>query len=354
MCARAATMAAWTEVEAAEWLGAENSEGDRELKLPDRVVQHLVQAFKDGIWDEDDIVQEGETCTKADVDTWKGVFTDADAKKKTSTLVSDIARFLRWLHAFSGDDEDASSKYKPSETCVEDIKTQGASTYHDINFLDVSLFLGRPAGKSDLVDSEYGTPASRSKGGKDAVKYKLPTFETAMAASKREVSLAPVQTFILQTTNSLQKGCDHQFAASAAARINNWWMRGNRALEPRGVLAVLTYFEDYRIAYRGRGLPEEFDAEISQRAAGVTESGNPGSSGRHASQGRQKDEEMSSLTSQISDLIKTIKDQNSRIGQLEAEVKGGKKDRCNICGATDHWARNCPEKKSNRKDGEEK
>ena len=74
---------------------------------------------------------------------------------------------------------------------------QGAKSFGDLVFLDQSLFLGRPAGKGDIVDAEYGMPPSKSKGGKDAVKYGAETFSTEIKASRKQQSVQPIKTFVL-------------------------------------------------------------------------------------------------------------------------------------------------------------
>eukprot|EP00966_Prymnesium_polylepis_P126915 2935241-Prymnesium_polylepis.1 len=60
------------------------------------------------------------------------------------------------------------------------MQKHGTKNFGDLVFLDQSLFLGRPAGKGDMVDAEYmyGMPPNKSKGGKDAVKYGAETFAT--------------------------------------------------------------------------------------------------------------------------------------------------------------------------------
>eukprot|EP00966_Prymnesium_polylepis_P061731 1432723-Prymnesium_polylepis.1 len=47
-----------------------------------------------------------------------------------------------------------------------------------------------PQVRETCLDAEYqyGTPPSKSKGGKDAVKYKAETFETELAAAKKQNS----------------------------------------------------------------------------------------------------------------------------------------------------------------------
>ena len=72
------------------------------------------------------------------------------------------------------------------------MEKQGAKSYTDILFLDQFLYLGRPLPAGDIVDAEYGTHPSKSKGGKDAVKYKSETFATELAAAKRQNRTIPI------------------------------------------------------------------------------------------------------------------------------------------------------------------
>ena len=74
-------------------------------------------------------------------------------------------RFTRWLAAREDamDEDGPASNYKPSDECKADMQKHGAKNFGDLVFLDQSLFLGRPAGKGDMVDAEYGMPPSKSK-----------------------------------------------------------------------------------------------------------------------------------------------------------------------------------------------
>eukprot|EP00966_Prymnesium_polylepis_P269543 6226811-Prymnesium_polylepis.1 len=55
-----------------------------------------------------------------------------------------------------------------------------------------------------MVDAEYGMPPSKSKGGKDAVKYGAETFATEVkAAAKKQQNAHLLNTFVLQASNSL-------------------------------------------------------------------------------------------------------------------------------------------------------
>eukprot|EP00966_Prymnesium_polylepis_P305795 7066569-Prymnesium_polylepis.1 len=167
-------MATWGEDECEEWLLGEKTVNGRTIVCPPDVKDILLDGFKDEIWDEGDVPPESSSLSARDEKVMLEIL-DACAAKQTKTVEkTDRMRFVRWLAAREDEDEDAGAvqKYKPSAECQADMEKQGAKSYTDILFLDQSIYLGRPAGKGDMVDAEYGTPPSKSKGGKDAVKYK--------------------------------------------------------------------------------------------------------------------------------------------------------------------------------------
>jgi hypothetical protein len=111
-------------------------------------------------------------------------------------------------------------------------------------FLDQSLFLGRPAGKGDMVDAAYGMPPSKSKGGKDAVKYGAETFATEVKAAKKQQNARLLKTFVLQASNSLLAS-DHPFASKASSRIMQCFMRAEKAMSKWGDMAVARRNQSY-------------------------------------------------------------------------------------------------------------
>ena len=69
-------------------------------------------------------------------------------------------RFIRWLKSFGEEDVDGTPSLglgTPSETAQADMKAQGAETLGDLMWLEVSLFLGRPAGSRELAGVEAGS-----------------------------------------------------------------------------------------------------------------------------------------------------------------------------------------------------
>ena len=118
------------------------------------------------------------------------------------------------------------------------MEKQGATDYKDLLFLDASLYLGRPAGKGDLEGAEYGVPPSKSKGGKDAVKYKAETFTTELAVARQQKEVAHLHAFVMQTCTALNEH-EHPFVGKAATLIMAWFMRGCAAMEAWGPHVVI-------------------------------------------------------------------------------------------------------------------
>ena len=129
--------------------------------------------------------------------------------------------------------------YTPSSQCNEDMSSQGASNHEEIVFTEVSVFLGRAAGQLDLVEGTkrgaYGSPPQQSPGGRNAIKFKTATFDTAMDLSTQQRSADPLASFILQTTHLLSRN-DHPFAGRASANLGQWWMRTSR------LIGILSHF----------------------------------------------------------------------------------------------------------------
>ena len=364
-------MAEWTEEECEEWLLGEKKAGSRTIVCPADVKDILLDGFKDDVWDEGDVPSESSPLTARDEKVMLEIL-DACAEKLTKAVGKpDRMRFVRWLAAREDEDVDdgAVQKYKPSAECKADMEKQGARSYGDLLFLDQSLYLGRPAGKGDLVDAEYGSPPSKSKGGKDAVKYKAETFATELAAAKKQNSTHQFQAFVMATSTSLSAS-DHPFASVASTRIMQWFMKGKRAMQAWGPLAELAYFEEYVRTWRGRGIPLLYDSEIASHAQGVGAAGGEGPSVDRREgpkqKGRQQSEDASSdfaaMASQMSELVKAQAAMSQSVGTLGGQVSnlmsevsniksgggmggGGafvpfNQRTCNNCGETGHIAAN--------------
>ena len=252
------------------------------------------------------------------------------------------------------------------------MQKHGTKIFGDLVFLDQSLFLGRPAGKGDMVDAEYGMPPSKSKGGKDAVKYGAETFATEVKAAKKQQNAQLLKTFVLQASNSLLAS-DHPFASKASSRIMQWFMRAEKAMSKWGDMAVVHYAEEYTRFYRGRGLPEMYDAEIASSCQGMMNG--PGSSGgreQQAGKGRLQQDagsESVAISEQLAELLKaqaamvqTVTACTSQLSSLQSEVakvKNSVKEgggpggafvnlstrTCHNCGEKGHLAADCPKPK---------
>eukprot|EP00966_Prymnesium_polylepis_P081504 1888367-Prymnesium_polylepis.2 len=126
-------------------------------------------------------------------------------------------RFARWLAAreHAVDEDEPSSKYKPSEECKSDVQKQGARAIGDLVLLDQSLLLGRPAGKGvawwmrSMVCLQVRV---KGQGRSQVFEYGAETFATEVKAAKKLQNAQLLKTFVLQSCNSLL-GSDHQFAS---------------------------------------------------------------------------------------------------------------------------------------------
>ena len=130
--------------------------------------------------------------------------------------------------------------FSPSKQCLEDCANQGAPTYRDLLFLDQSVYLGRPAGKSELVGAEYATPPGRSQGGTEARKGKLNTFDAELERCIDRGNATGLDAFVLNLATLLSKH-DHPFSYGAAARINQWWMSLTQVMAKRRPDVKLAY-----------------------------------------------------------------------------------------------------------------
>lgn len=330
----------------------EECEG-RPLLCPATIQALLLQAFKDGAWTEDDTLDD--ECKQADIDLWVAVVKDSADMLKKVIQSADILRFKRWLWAHKSGDEDEDDVYSPSKQCLEDCSNQGAPTYHDLLFLDQSVYLGRPAGKGELVGAEYATPPGRSQGGTEARKGKLNTFDAELERCIDRGSATGLDTFVLNLATLLSKH-DHAFANGAAARINQWWMSLTQVMAKRRPEVKLSYIREYRTVYRGRGLPVLYDGEIFARACGPEDE----ESAPRAPKGDRYDAlaiQMAELMSAQQGLAATVGTVASRLGTLQASLNGGGggggsglgKMKCHYCGEEGHKKHECPKAEAEKK-----
>ena len=343
-------MSVFDEDDANEWLGAEVEEGPgRALVCPPAVKALLILAFKDDAWTEDDTLDDD--CKPADIDTWVAILKDASETHKTAVKSADIVRFKRWLSGHKVKDEDVDDVFSPSKQCLDDCAAQGAPTYRDLLFLDQSVYLGRPAGKSELVGAEYATPPGRSQGGTEARKGKLNTFDAELERCIDRGSAAGLDAFVLNLATLLSKH-DHPFANGAAARINQWWMSLTQVMAKHRPDVKLAYIREYRTVYRGRGLPALYDGEIFARACGPEDA-------ERATKEPQGDH-YNALAAQMAELMKaqaglaaTVGTVAARLGALQSSLDGGpirpSKLKCHYCGEEGHLKRDCPKLETERK-----
>eukprot|EP00966_Prymnesium_polylepis_P329202 7384945-Prymnesium_polylepis.1 len=137
-------LAAWDEDTTETWLKGVAIIDYREIRCPAKVVEVLLQSFKDRGWDEGDVPPDSSPFAKRDELVWLDVLDDAATHQQETITKPDRTRFVRWLSSREQEDEDA-QQYRPSSECKSDMEAQGATTYTDLLFLDASRHLGRPA-----------------------------------------------------------------------------------------------------------------------------------------------------------------------------------------------------------------
>ena len=79
---------AWTEDDVDDWLGGERVENERAFSCPTKAASVLLEACKNGGWDEDDVVPEGTSFAPGDEKVWRAILSDAlTAQSETMTAI---------------------------------------------------------------------------------------------------------------------------------------------------------------------------------------------------------------------------------------------------------------------------
>ena len=328
----------------------------KERAAPDEVKDLLLQSFAKDAWDVDDILEPGHKPSAQELAYWDALV-EAAAAEATVDMPSKptMLRFKMWLMAHGDDVQDEDEAPEKSLLGEEDIAAQGAreGRVSDIVFADVSWHLGRPAGRVDLVGAEYGLPPNRSAGGHAHIKQKLPTMETELEAASKSGDLSSLQTFMMQTVDSLA-GSTHPYANKASMRLNQLWLRTTRYF-PNRPLAMVEYLKQYRRAKRGRFIPTLFDHELAGMAsntqtavtpAPATSGGGGGSSsvdvGEALAKMMSKLDSVSSSVGQMRREIDDIKKNGNEKPPGGPRDKPPKRTECFICGQEGHQMADCP------------
>ena len=371
---------------AVKWLSG--GIGDPPQVLPDKLQKVLIAGFDAGHWTEKDVPPMG-VLSSSSSKLWRAILKDSAAEASATISESFGVRFENWLIAITeGDAVDvASSKHVPSQRELDDLKAQGMTGLREILHLELAGFLGRASPESGIKGGTYGCTANEMDGAKLAFKQKRETVETVIASCRTAGNLRALDRFYGQLSTDLTRNEDPSIQ-KLSTRVLQFWQAANRNLMSRPE-AVLTYVEEFRTDYRGRGIPVIYDAEIGGRSMWAAQSeSNPGpssglvniplggvrkplagegmdtastasgyssipSSSSDSSVRAIKDAQsemqarQEAMASQLAELIKGVNSLSSSVSSMKAakDREYYKDATCNLCGKKGHIARDCPDQK---------
>ena len=360
------------------WLGGERGEPQKRLAAP--IIAALVAGYDAGHWTEDDVPNMDGPVPKSTSKLWMSVLVASAAEAKVTLNDVQRQRFENWIEISGPADGDVTSTSKsPSKRELEDLAEQSMSGTRELLHLELALFLGRASPESGIKGGSYGCTANEMEGAKLAFKQKRDTIETVITACRGESSLRKLDAFFGQLSTDLTKSEDPSIR-NLSNRVLQMWQSVNRNLMSR-VMAVLMYVEEYRVTYRGRGIPVIYDYEIGSRAmwshasGGATLSGtgvdlseialptgrrsaaSDAASSIGSGSGSSLDsaqstvirgvqEKQSEMTKQMSDMMRGIQSLTEAVKSIKREDGESyyRDAKCKICGKTGHIARLCPDK----------
>ena len=367
------------------WL--EGEYGDPPRALPETMQKNLLQGFKDGVWDESDVMDGTGTASDAR-DLWLAIAEDTYKKASTAFGKADSVRLTRWIegHFEEGDVGDETwERYVPSTAEKKDLEAQGMSSGRELRRLESATFLGLAPNDDGIAGGVYRGLPNAMLDAKLAFKQKHDTIQSEIEKCRAAGGdLTRLERFFTMLVADLADS-DDLSDQRQSARVGRFWSEAKRNL-PNRPFAVLTYLEEYRAHYRGRGLPVDYDSTIGQRAwhqsespatLGSTLPGGPGSSGGGTAMGSSSlsgysqlppsaseaggsssvamAEQMKELMTSVRALSTTVQGLSSRVSEIGAH--GGNPDAnmtCGRCGQKGHRAKNCPSKKDKKTEEEDK
>ena len=380
---RPAPSPAMDESHAAAWLAAGHGEPAKLLNAKTQGI--LLDGFKAGDWTKDDVMQD-ET-SKDDAKTlWGAILKDCAKNQKTDIGQADIIRLNQWIDAMQlGGTEDepvdvssTSKKYIPSAAEQKDLDAQGMKEPLELRKLELSIFLGRAVSIPMIKNGVYKEVPNPMDGARLAFKQNMATIVDVLKECRKAESVNPLDNFIQALADDLAAS-DSESDRMQSARVHAWWNRTQRNLmHVPG--AILQYVEDYRVRYRGRGLVEDYDQVLGQRAwheasaagmhgaAASTKSlaslpkGALGSTGGSTVAGSTISSALGSSASgssgnetamieQMKELMTTVRGLSSNLNSLTSKVHNLSSDKndatitCSKCHEKGHRSANCPHKK---------
>ena len=371
------------------WLGENYTDSDGSaVALPVPVQAILLQAFKDGVLDDkqdilDDEVWLPSKRMKALVEVYQTAYKDVvpSADQKQMHLV----RIDRWLRARYSDDEDEASSVlgskegksmkKPSDAEAKDLKSQGLTMPRQMRVLELSLYLGRPVGDSELDGGSYKSPAATFKGSTLAKKGgDLTTVDMVIKQTLADGKREPLEDWFTELLQLMGEDTTEDMQP-VAARISLFWNQIRSDFKSPKMVA--RYLQLYRKRYQGRGIPiladdnlrsAVFSALLAEKeeapqpptapaslASLSSYSGSTTGSSVASSAAAAANEKVMAVLDKVLAGQTEIKEVQTKLSQkvlaIERTVNSGTGDRCFLCNETGHKKENCPNKEKYTRSG---
>jgi hypothetical protein len=332
-----------------EWLGVAKGK-NRNRRCRTAVKESLVRGRANGLFDMGDVPEHGATMTEALRAYWRQIFEAMrdQGEEEDNHLGGGggaYLAFLVWVETPMDVEEDVGMAAVTERDCA----AQGAESQKDIARLCVGMHLARWPSAEDCKGMGHGAPPQNSLAAKAAVKAKTPTWDTAMAQSKKEGTLNPLEIHISRMLGQWSMSTD-KFAIKASYLFNKWWMGVKRA-NNNDVDAILGYLTEYFSLYAGRGLPVEHDGQIQSAISAKRMSAVLNGEFKSWAAGKKKEEEgitLEDLAKQMSAIMTLAQTTANKVETM----RSGKEDRrlpvedrkCFHCGEMGHQYAACPKR----------
>ena len=329
----------------------------------------LLDGFKAGVWTEDDFLDGTRGTSKDGRELWAALLDDCAKEAKKEVTKSDGVRLAQWIDAIfaKAPPKDVTPSYVPSSAEKKDLEAQGMTTGKELRRLELALFLGRAPNDDGIEGGVYrGVPNGMAES-KLAFKQNHETIERVVARCRTDGSLAQLDRFITNLSADMSAS-DSATDKLQSARVLMWFSEAKRNLSG-STMAILTYIDEYRATYRGRGLPFEYDTTIGQRAmnlgmtgglpsgglslkslGGTSSSGSSLSYPTHSMSETGSSAAITAAVDQMKGMTTAMESMQSTVLALAHKVEkleGWKSDAhitCSGCGEVGHRNRNCPNK----------
>ena len=375
------------------WLGEYYQDSDgSEVVLPDAVKTVLMKAFQDGVLDAkqdvlDDKVELVPKRMKQLVEVYHVAYKDVvpTADQKQMHLV----RIDRWLRARYSDSEDEASsvldgkiKEKPTEAEDKDLTAQGLSLPRQMRILELSLYLGRPVGDSELDGGSYKSPAATFKGSTLAKKGgDLVTLDMVIKQTLVDGKREPLEDWFTELLQLMGEDTTAEMK-EVSARVSLFWNQVRSDFKSPKMVA--RYLQLYRKRYQGRGIPvladdnlrsAVFSALLAEKEeaphpptapssvsslssySGSTTSGSSIASSAAAAANEASAKMMAALDKLVvgqTEMKEVQTRLNLKVLAIERTLNSASENRCFLCNESGHKKESCPNKEKFTRSGKPK